>query len=152
MGGAAAALVARTRAQEERIEAFEEQGRSRLAADIAAGAETGRPRPGWSWPKPAGFNPEALRLLAMQVRDRLGSGIAVLGSLREGKAGLVAVVTADLVAAGVSAAAVVGPAARGRGRRASRDPELSQAGGPHGDRLGDALAEARRAAAAALGG
>ncbi|MBI5158157.1 MAG: alanine--tRNA ligase [Acidimicrobiia bacterium] len=151
VGSAAATLVARTRAQEERIEAFEEQSRSRLAADIAAGAETvGRGR--LVVAEAAGFNPEALRLLAMQVRDRLGTGIAILGSLRDSKAGLVAVVTADLVADGVSAAAVVGPAARVVGGGASRDTALSQAGGPHGDRLGDALAEARRAAAAALGG
>jgi alanyl-tRNA synthetase len=99
----------------------------------------------------SGFNPEALRLLAMQVRDRLGSGIAVLGTVRDGKAGLVAVVTPDLVATGVSAAGIVGAAAKVVGGGASRDPELSQAGGPHGDRVGDALAEARRAAAAALG-
>jgi alanyl-tRNA synthetase len=151
VGSAAAAIVARTRAQEERIEAFEEQGRSRLAADIAAGAEpVGRAR--LVVAEAAGFNPEALRLLALQVRDRLGSGIAILGSHRDGKAGLVAVVTADLVSAGISAAAVVGPAARVVGGGASRDPELSQAGGPRGDRLGDALAEARRTAAAALGG
>ena len=151
VGAAAGALVARTRAQEERIEAFEAQDRAQLAANIAAGAVTvGRAQVVVA--EASGFNPEALRLLAMQVRDRLGSGIAVLGTVRDGKAGLVAVVTADLVAAGVSAAAIVGAAAKVVGGGASRDPELSQAGGPHGDRVGDALAEARRAAATALGG
>ena len=151
VGAAAAALVARTRAQEDRIEAFEEQGRSRLAADIAAGAETvGAVR--LVVAEAENINPEALRLLAMQVRDRLGSGIAILGSRRDGKAGLVAVVTPDLVAAGISAAGIVGPAAGVVGGGASRDPALSQAGGPHGDRLGDALAEARRTAFTALGG
>ena len=151
VGTAAGALVARTRAQGERIEAFEAQSRSQLAAEIAAGAEIiGGVR--LVIAEASGFNPEALRLLAMQVRDHLGSGVAVLGSQRDGKAGLVAVVSPDLVARGVSAAAVVGPAARVVGGGGSRDPELSQAGGPHGDRLGDALAEARRAASAALGG
>ena len=151
VGNAAAGLVARTRAQEERIEAYEEQARSRLAADLAAGAEQiGKSRVVVA--EASGFNPEALRLLALQLRDRLGSGIAVIGSEREGKAGLVAVVTRDLVANGVSAAAVLGPAAKLVGGGASRDPELCQAGGPRGDRLGDALAEARRSARAAVSG
>ena len=98
------------------------------------------------------LQPEQLRLLAMQVRDRLGSGITVLGSKWEGKAGLVVVVSSDLVAREVSAADISGPAARLVGGGGSRDPELSQAGGPQGEGLGDALEEARRLAAAALGG
>ncbi|HEX5630159.1 MAG TPA: alanine--tRNA ligase-related protein, partial [Acidimicrobiia bacterium] len=150
VGAAAEGLVARTRAQEDRIAAFEEQTRSRLAADIASGAETHR---GGALviAEASGFDPEALRLLALQVRDRLGSGVVVLGTKREGKAGLVVAVSQDLVKRGVSAAAVAGPAARIVGGGGSRDPELCQAGGPHGDRLGDALAEAGNLARAALG-
>jgi alanyl-tRNA synthetase len=149
VGNAAAGLVARTRAQEDRIEGYEEQARSRLAADIAAGAEeVGRSRVVVA--EASGFDPEALRLLALQVRDRLGSGIAVLGAEREGKAGLVAAVSRDLVAGGASAAVVLAPAAKIVGGGASRDAELCQAGGPRGERLGDALDEARRSARAAL--
>ncbi len=149
VGEAAAGLLVRTKAQEDRIAAFEEQARSRLSADIAAGAEAvGEAQ--LVVAEASGFDPEALRLLALQVRDRLGSGIAVIGVLREGKAALVAAVTRDLVQRGVSAAAVVAPAARILGGGGSRDPELSQAGGPNGDRLGDALAEARRSAREAL--
>jgi alanyl-tRNA synthetase len=151
VGNAAAGLVARTRAQEERIEAYEEQARSRLATDIAAGAET-IGAASVVVAEASGFNPEALRLLALQVRDRLGSGIAIIGAQRDGKAALVAVVTRDLVAKGISAATVLGPAAKVVGGGGSRDPELCQAGGPHGDRLGDALAEARRSARAAVTG
>ena len=151
VGDAAAGLVARTRAQEDRIEAFEEQTRSRLAADIAAGAEDVNGS-ALVVAEAAGFDPEALRLLALQVRDRLGSGVVVLGNKRDGKAGLVVAVSPDLVARGVSAAAVAGPAARIVGGGGSRDPELCQAGGPHGDRIGEALAEARTTARGALSG
>jgi alanyl-tRNA synthetase len=151
VGDAAAGLVARTRAQEDRIAAFEEQSRSRLAGDIAAGAQ-GLPLGALVVAEATGFDPEALRLLALQVRSRLGTGVVVLGTERDGKAGLVVAVSTDLVERGVSAAAVAGPAARLVGGGGSRDPELCQAGGPHGDRLGDALAEARNLAQAALGG
>ena len=63
-----------------------------------------------------------------------------------------AAVTRDLVAAGLSAAGVLGPAARLLGGGSSRDPELAQAGGPHGDRLGEALEAAREAGREALRG
>ena len=96
------------------------------------------------------LQPEQLRLLAMQVRDRLKSGVAVLGTEWEGKASLVAVATADLVGRGVSAAEIVAPAARIVGGGGSRDPEMSQAGGPHGGLIGDALDQARRTATEAL--
>ena len=92
------------------------------------------------------------RQLAMQVRDRLGSGVAVVGSARDGKAGVVVAVTADLVRAGVSAAAIAAGAAVIVGGGSSRDPELSQAGGPRGDLVGEALEEAGRLAAEALRG
>ena len=89
-----------------------------------------------------GLSPDVLRQLAIQVRDRLGSGIALIGSERDGKAGIVGVVTQDLVARGISAADIVGPAARLVGGGGSKDPELAQAGGPQGGELGAALEQA----------
>ncbi len=146
---AAAALAEKARMQEERIAAFEAQSRSGVAAELLEGAEdvdgahvvvASRP----------GVPPDELRTLAMQVRDRLGSGIAVLGAERDGKAGLVAVVTADLVGAGLSAGELIRGPASIVGGGGSKDPELAQAGGPQGDRLQDALEEARRLVVAAL--
>jgi alanyl-tRNA synthetase len=84
------------------------------------------------------------------VRDRIGSGAVVLASTNAGKGALIGAVTPDLVAAGVSAAEIILPAARLLGGGGSRDPELAQAGGPEGDRLGEALDAAREAAAKAL--
>jgi len=61
------------------------------------------------------------------------------------------VVTKDLVGAGVSAAVIISDAATELGGGGSRDPELAQAGGPHGDRLDDALERARDNAERLLG-
>jgi alanyl-tRNA synthetase len=96
--------------------------------------------------------PGSLRQLALGVRDRLGSpAVVVAGSALAGKGSLVAVVTKDLVGAGVSAAVIISDAATELGGGGSRDPELAQAGGPHGDRLDDALERARDNAERLLG-
>jgi alanyl-tRNA synthetase len=59
-------------------------------------------------------------------------------------------VSDDLVADGVSAGELIGPAARILGGGGSRDARLSQAGGPNGDRLDDALEVALAAAREAV--
>jgi alanyl-tRNA synthetase len=98
------------------------------------------------------LDPGSLRQLALGVRDRLGSpAVVVAGSALAGKGSLVAVVTKDLVGAGISAAEIISEAATELGGGGSRDPELAQAGGPHGDRLEDALEQARDSAQRLLG-
>ena len=98
------------------------------------------------------LDPGSLRQLALGVRDRLGPpAVVVAGSALAGKGSLVAVVTKDLVGAGVSAAEIISEAAAELGGGGSRDPELAQAGGPHGDRLDDALEQARDSAQRLLG-
>ena len=146
---AAVSLAERSAGQEARIEAFEAQARSGLAAGLLDGAEeVGGAR--LVVAAAPGLSPDELRALAIQVRDLLGSGIAVLGAAREGKGGLVGVVTADLVAEGISAGDLIAGPARIMGGGGSRDPELSQAGGPQGDRLPEALEAAGEAGMAAL--
>jgi alanyl-tRNA synthetase len=98
-----------------------------------------------------GLDGNGLRQLALGIRDRLGTAsVVVVGSEHRGKGSLVAVVTKSLVEAGISAAEIISEAARELGGGASRDPELAQAGGPHGDRLEDALARARDSAERSL--
>ncbi len=97
------------------------------------------------------MTPDAMRGLALQTRDRLGSGIAIVGAVNEGKGALVAAVSQDLVGRGISAAELIAPAARMLGGGGSRDPELAQAGGPKGDAMPEALDLAREAAGSALG-
>ena len=147
---AAAALVERSKAQEERIEAFEAQARSGVAGRLADGAEAVDGASVVVAEVEPGTAPDDLRALALQVRDRLGSGIAVLGARRDGKAGLIAAVSRDVAASGVAAGDLLAGPARIVGGGGSRDPELSQAGGPNGDRLPEALEEARRVVIEAL--
>jgi alanyl-tRNA synthetase len=150
LADAAAALVARSKEQEDRIEAFEARSRSEAAVGIVAEATSVGEASLVVAARP-GLSPDSLRQLALQVRDRIGTGIAVIGSVNDGKAGLVGIVSADLVERGLSAADIVGPAAQLVGGGGSRDPELAQAGGPRGDELDAALERALALASEALG-
>jgi|LGVF01.1.fsa_nt_gb alanyl-tRNA synthetase len=84
---------------------------------------------------------KALRELADQVRDRMESGVLILGSAHGGKAGLLVAVTKDLtkrLQAGAlikQLAAMVGGGGGGR-------PDLAQAGGSKPEQLSEALAAA----------
>ena len=89
------------------------------------------------------LRPDEMRLLAMAVRQRIGSGIVLVGSSAGGKGALTGLVTKDLVGKGVSAADIVAAGAVHLGGGGSRDPELAQAGGPNGHQLGEALDAAR---------
>jgi alanyl-tRNA synthetase len=148
---AAQALVLRSKEQEERIEQFEQQARSEAARTLIDQVEEHGGR-NVLVAKQEGLSGDELRALAFQIRDRLGSGIGVLGSTSDGKGALIAFVSDDLVADGVSAGELIGPAARILGGGGSRDARLSQAGGPKGDRLDDALEEALNAAREAVVG
>ena len=148
--GAIGSLNARLADYEERIEQFEAQARSEKADRLL---DTVEAQPGGSLlvVSEPGLSTDDLRALALQVRPRFGSGIAVFGSERGGKGGLLAFVSPDLVESGLSAADILAPAARVLGGGGSRDADLAQAGGPNGDRLEDALEQARIAARTALG-
>jgi alanyl-tRNA synthetase len=83
---------------------------------------------------------EGLRQLGDRLRDRLGSGVIVLGTVIDGRPSLLTMVTPDLVARGVRAGDVVRQAAiiidgRGGGR-----PELAEGGGKDASKLDAALA------------
>ncbi len=84
-------------------------------------------------------SPKTLREVGDKIRDRMGSGIAILGGSISGKAALLAIVSKDLTQrfkAGdlVSrAAAIVG--GKGGGR-----PDMAQAGGPLADKISEAIA------------
>ena len=117
---------------------MEQQARSELAAHLAGSSERTGDTP-WLVARLDDHPPAALREVGTQVRDRLGSGIVVLGSKVKGKGALLGVVTRDLVERGFSAADFVLVGARVLGGGGSRDPELSQAGGPRGAKVDEAL-------------
>ena len=82
---------------------------------------------------------KTMREVGDKVRDRMGSGVAVLGGTINGKAALLALVSKDLtkkIKAGqlvAKVAAIVG--GKGGGR-----PDMAQAGGNMPDKLGEAVA------------
>jgi alanyl-tRNA synthetase len=92
-----------------------------------------------------------LRQVALGVRDRIkGSSLVVLGASTDGKGALIAVLSKDLVDRGLSAGELLAAPARKLGGGGSRDPELAQAGGPHGGELASALDTARDESGRAL--
>ncbi|MEW6182526.1 MAG: alanine--tRNA ligase [Bacillota bacterium] len=80
-----------------------------------------------------------LRGLLDILRERLGSGVIVLGSAAGDKANVVAAVTPDLIPRGLHAGAVVKEVARVVNGGGGGRPELAQAGGKNPARLDDAL-------------
>ena len=145
------ALLERVGTLEEELDVIRSQRRSELAAELAGQAT----RVGDHFlvvASAADLDPNSLRQLALGIRDRLGSpSVVVIGSAHQTKGSLVGLVTTDLVESGVSAAEMIRGAAAELGGGGSRDPELAQAGGPHGEKLDAALALARDNAERVLG-
>ncbi len=94
-----------------------------------------------------GADRDGLKALALDLRNRIGHGVVILGTTTEdGKALLVAAVSGDLVGAGVNASDVLRPAAAVVGGGAGGRGEIAQAGGREGARLDEALAVGRSSA------
>jgi alanyl-tRNA synthetase len=81
----------------------------------------------------------ALRELAERLRDRLGSGVVLVGSLSDGKAQLVLTVSKALTAQ-LKAGELIRPIAEIVGGSGGGRPDLAQAGGTLPDKLDEALA------------
>jgi alanyl-tRNA synthetase len=142
-------LMTRIAEMEDHLDSYRQRDRAAAAAELAETAEqVGSARLLVAkWPD---LSAEQLRHLAIAAREKLGRGLVVLGSTVGGKGSLVGAASKDLVGEGISAAEVVAAGAKLLGGGGSRDPELAQAGGPHGDQLGAALEAAHEAAATRL--
>ena len=81
-----------------------------------------------------------LRTLVDQLRDKLGSGVVVVGSASNGSVSLIAGVTKDLTSR-VQAGKVVGAIAEKVGGKGGGRPDLAEAGGKDPAALDSALAE-----------
>jgi len=74
-----------------------------------------------------------------RLRDRLGSGVIVLGSVIDAKPVLVAMVTKDLTGKGISAGKIIQEIAPVVGGRGGGRPEIANGGGTDASRLDEAL-------------
>ena len=70
-----------------------------------------------------------LRSLADMFRDKLGSGVVVLGTKNEDKVNFVATVTKDLVQKGIHAGNIIREVAKKAGGGGGGRPDMAQAGG-----------------------
>jgi alanyl-tRNA synthetase len=82
-----------------------------------------------------------LRTLVDQLRDKIGSGVVVLGSASNGNVALIVGVTKDLTGR-VQAGKVIGPVAQKVGGKGGGRPDLAEAGGKDASALDAALDEA----------
>jgi len=79
-----------------------------------------------------------MRTLVDQLRDRIGSGVVVLGSASNGNVSLIVGVTKDLTGR-VQAGKVIGPVAQKVGGKGGGRPDLAEAGGKDAGALDAAL-------------
>jgi alanyl-tRNA synthetase len=82
-----------------------------------------------------------MRTLVDQLRDKLGSGVVVLGSTTNGSVSLIVGVTKDLTSR-IPAGKVIGPVAQKVGGKGGGRPDLAEAGGKDPAALDAALSEA----------
>jgi len=87
-----------------------------------------------------GATVETLREMADWFRDKVGSGVAALGTVASDRPLFIIAVTPDLVKRGLKAGDLTRPAAKLIGGGGGGKPTLAQAGGRDKTRLADALA------------
>jgi len=85
------------------------------------------------------FDRKALRSFVDTAKDRLGSGVVVVGSIEDDKAVLVAGVTRDLTQR-LSAGILLGQVAALMGGKGGGRPDMAQGGGPDAAKLPEAIA------------
>jgi len=81
-----------------------------------------------------------MRTLVDQLRDKLGSGVVVLGSATNSSVSLIVGVTKDLTSR-IQAGKVIGPLAQKVGGKGGGRPDLAEAGGKDPERLDGVLNE-----------
>ena len=85
-----------------------------------------------------------LREMGDWLRDKVGSGVVVLGALVGEKPQILAMVTPDLVQRGLHAGNIVKTLAQAMGGGGGGRPDMAQAGGRDASKLGEALAQVGR--------
>ncbi|NMA14175.1 MAG: alanine--tRNA ligase, partial [Clostridia bacterium] len=92
----------------------------------------------------------SLRSLADLIKDKLGSGVIVLGATSKDKVNFVTMVTPDLVQKGLHAGNILKETAKVAGGGGGGRPDMAQAGGKKPEMASQALDKARETIAAQL--
>ena len=92
-----------------------------------------------------------LRTLGDQLKQKVGSGVVVLASGKDGKVNLMAMATDDVVKKGVHAGNIIKAAAAVCGGGGGGRPNMAQAGGKDASKIADALEKAKAVVAEQLG-
>ncbi|SCM80160.1 Alanine--tRNA ligase [uncultured Sporomusa sp.] len=82
---------------------------------------------------------ENLRATGDMVRDRLQSGVVVLGAVNGDKVNFIAMATADCVKKGIHAGNIIKETAKAAGGGGGGRPDMAQAGGKQPEKIGEAL-------------
>lgn len=82
---------------------------------------------------------EALRDLADKIKDKIGSGLVVLGSTSGEKVQFIAMATKDVLAKGVHCGKIVKEVAKIAGGGGGGRPDMAQAGGKNPEKLDEAI-------------
>ena len=93
----------------------------------------------------------ALRTMGDQLKQKLGSGVVVLASGKDGKVNLMAMATDDVVKKGVHAGNIIKAAASVCGGGGGGRPNMAQAGGKDASKIADALEKAKAVVSEQLG-
>ncbi len=83
---------------------------------------------------------ESLRSMGDLIRDKLGSGVVILGAVWPDRVGFVTMVTKDLLARGLHAGKIIKEVAAAAGGGGGGRPDMAQAGGKDPAKLTEALA------------
>ena len=84
-------------------------------------------------------NAESMRRLGDQIRDKMQSGVIVLGTAASGKPALLAMVTPDLVKSGLHAGKLIKQVAAIIGGGGGGRPDVAEAGGKDASKLDEAI-------------
>ena len=86
-----------------------------------------------------GLDRSQMRSLADSLRNKIRSGVVVLGAAQDGNVALISAVTKDLAGKKVHAGKLVGAVAQAVGGRGGGRPDMAEAGGKNSGALPDAL-------------
>ena len=132
------ALLAEKAEAEKRLRSFEQRASASLAGDIAAKAVAADGIM-IATSQVSVDSPEALRALGSQTLGRLGEGVVVLAAVLGGKASVSAFCSAQAIAAGYSAGAIVNEISRKLGGKGGGKPDFAMGGGRDVERIPEAL-------------